>query len=323
MVDALLDPDYDLDDRLFHYTSASGLAGILQSNCFWATHFQFLNDSKEFYAARASLEEFTRVTIQARIAAHMVNNGLQLKGGSTLRETAATAAASIISTLYDGVLGEKDGNFVPYVFSAFCCNQEKNEQLFRDGGLLHWATYGSKGGYALQINPHVLYQVVSKRTPNSYLSRKAVYCSGKVIPDGLRNDFEELAVVLRTICQGGAIGGNVSAAIPVFCRIISLLKDAYFEQENEARIVVMRPHAEIQNQIDKVYIRERNSQLIPYIKLFEGMLLNEAGVIEKIIVGPHENNLRRVAALQTFLRANGLDHIEIAVSNVPYLGLVG
>lgn len=36
---------------LWHYTSASGLFGIIQSECIWATKIQFLNDSREFIEA--------------------------------------------------------------------------------------------------------------------------------------------------------------------------------------------------------------------------------------------------------------------------------
>jgi len=32
---------------LYHYTTASGMKGIIESGCFWATHFRFLNDPKE------------------------------------------------------------------------------------------------------------------------------------------------------------------------------------------------------------------------------------------------------------------------------------
>lgn len=32
---------------LYHYTSASGLRGIVESNRFWATHYRFLNDASE------------------------------------------------------------------------------------------------------------------------------------------------------------------------------------------------------------------------------------------------------------------------------------
>ena len=33
---------------LYHYTKSNGINGIMQTNCFWATKSDFLNDPKEF-----------------------------------------------------------------------------------------------------------------------------------------------------------------------------------------------------------------------------------------------------------------------------------
>ena len=37
-----------LPDRLYHYTDAGGLYGILKDKNLWATHAAYLNDSREF-----------------------------------------------------------------------------------------------------------------------------------------------------------------------------------------------------------------------------------------------------------------------------------
>jgi hypothetical protein len=47
---------------LAHYTSASGLTGVLSSKLLWATHIRFLNDSKEFVHAVSLAKE----SLQAR-----------------------------------------------------------------------------------------------------------------------------------------------------------------------------------------------------------------------------------------------------------------
>lgn len=51
----------DVYPELVRYTTPSGLKGIIESQCLWASHARFLNDSKEidyFFAARcASLLE--------------------------------------------------------------------------------------------------------------------------------------------------------------------------------------------------------------------------------------------------------------------------
>jgi hypothetical protein len=49
-----------LPEKLYHYTNAEGLAGILSSNLLWASHYAFLNDKGEFdYCKRLIAELVT------------------------------------------------------------------------------------------------------------------------------------------------------------------------------------------------------------------------------------------------------------------------
>lgn len=47
--------DAPAPDRLFHYTDAAGLIGILTDECFWATETSYLNDKREIEHAKNSL----------------------------------------------------------------------------------------------------------------------------------------------------------------------------------------------------------------------------------------------------------------------------
>jgi hypothetical protein len=44
-------------DVVYHYTTQSGLKGMLESQTFHATYFAFLNDSQEIYQIRPRLVE--------------------------------------------------------------------------------------------------------------------------------------------------------------------------------------------------------------------------------------------------------------------------
>ena len=79
-----LDKDFHKDERLFHYTSAEGLYGILDSECLWATHFKFLNDSSEFFAARKWLLDFVHRAIHKKVAALKVNGSVTFKEGTDI-----------------------------------------------------------------------------------------------------------------------------------------------------------------------------------------------------------------------------------------------
>jgi len=45
------DLDFSLPSKIYHYTSTSGLRGILENNSLWFTHFEYLNDKSERYYA--------------------------------------------------------------------------------------------------------------------------------------------------------------------------------------------------------------------------------------------------------------------------------
>jgi hypothetical protein len=51
---------YDIDnlpERLYHYTNADGMLGILSSRKLWATHYSFLNDYNEFEYAKGLIRD--------------------------------------------------------------------------------------------------------------------------------------------------------------------------------------------------------------------------------------------------------------------------
>jgi hypothetical protein len=155
-----LAPDFELEERLFHFTSSMGLFGILESGCLWASHFQFLNDSKELFSAKASLEKYVEYELKKWLAAQKVNNSIGLNSSRTIEDISSQESKRIVELLYKATLGSRENKGViePYVFSTFCCSS--SDDRFATGGLLHWATYGQNGGYSIQLNPHKLDQLV-------------------------------------------------------------------------------------------------------------------------------------------------------------------
>jgi hypothetical protein len=101
---------------------------------------------------------------------------------------------------------------------------------------------------------------------------------------------------------------------------MSTLKDPYFAGENEARIIVSLPRFDTSRPRHKIWVRHKEQTFIPYVKLFEDILLGEQNPIEAIVVGPHPKRATMKDALATVLESKGLQHIEITASDVPYVG---
>jgi len=214
----------------------------------------------------------------------------------------------------------------PFVFSGFCCSP--NHPAYNNGGLLHWATYGQRGGYAIRINPHKLHLLLNgerERFPDLVCRSGCVIYSDGAAEAELKKQYQVIASVAKEMIA--ALVKNELEQVDVFrsadpfWRVSSMLKDQYFKDEQEARLVALvlkqgRPG----NPRHKIHVRHNDGLSIPFIKLFEGILLGERCPIEAIIIGPHTEKSRRERALRSYLHGMNLGFIEVIQSNVPYIG---
>ena len=331
----IFDPDFEKEERFFHYTSPAGLYGILESGCLWATHYRFLNDERELFRARPVIVDAVRGAILAQAAAMKVDHIVKFEEGANLRELSLGEAETIVDTMYISTLGATDrsirGIGHPYVFSAFCCAPNEAED-FGNGALVHWGTYGKAGGYALQINPHTiktLLDLESKRIGNlGSMSRKVSYLGGGQPPKEVTDWTKPIANVAKKIVEARLLGQeldkiDVGETLRPFISAICFTKDAFFAPEREARIVVIQPHEHMEKVGRyELQVRQSSGITVPYVKLFDGLLFKECPV-ERILIGPHLNNEKRAIALSAFLKNRGLGHIEVAISTVPYITQLG
>lgn len=319
-------------ERFFHYTGAEGLLGILNSDCFWATQYQFLNDRREIRAAERILQIHLAKGIHRRVAAMKVNGELYVEPGTNLKDVSKEEAEAIVQSHYDATLSF----MAPYITSFFLCDEAKSPTLFKDGILRHWATYGRAGGFAIQISPQKLYNalVASNRdqSHSGVLQTRVIYPDDEDrIDDELGSDFDTLLNVgvrlMEERLRDEKIDGDLRKAIEdsylSFCRVVSSIKLPYFADENEARVVIFRPSVISAKKTGKkkpphmVHLRPGLSSPVPYIKLLENLVLS-SGCIERIIVGPSSENKMSKIALDGFLEARELD-IQVTLSDVPYL----
>lgn len=314
-----LDSDFSADERIFHYTSSQGLYGILESNCLWATHFKFLNDSKEFYKARDILHKYVAHELSARLSNLKDAKQVSIEDGVAISDIATHEAEVIVNAMYTVTM-----NLVWFfVFSGYSCAPD--DETFLHGRHLHWATYGRDGGYAIRLSPHRIKQQLDKYVKENqgygYVSKKVVY-AGETVPETLADEFAVVGEVARRMIEGiikqSMEEADVARSASPFTSICSLLKDEYFRDENEARVVVSTMKDPKYGQ-PKIHIRHRGTTAIPYIRILEDALLAENNPIEAIIIGPHSNQERRREALSTYLTSKGLTNIEILESNVPYI----
>jgi len=139
------------EDALFHYTSADGLIGILQSGEIWSTAYYCTNDVSELAAGAGILKQELR-----RATSKMIEDDDPLvktfaMRGVDIREHAERFEQIVIEQIF---------HILCAYITCFCNPNGKED--FRHGLLSQWRAYGADGGYALQFSRTKLLAAIEK-----------------------------------------------------------------------------------------------------------------------------------------------------------------
>jgi hypothetical protein len=323
------------DNRLslFHYTTGAGLVGILKTNCLFASHSDFLNDSTECQIIRELLAPQIESEIEATTR-ELVRSGLLKKevynayGGAF----STGEANNVLGVLFKAING-----ISPFFITSFCMHA-KGTTDFNNGLLSQWRGYGRNGGFAIEFNERGIDELVSLEAEKySY----DVITTGHVTYENYSEkcdpvDFRGLAnAMTREVfaSQGFDISSltgkqEVTDYIRPFLQSAPFMKHFGFREENEYRLVApcyrtgvnqiaSKEEQELGNfNFKSVDLRRRgDGTLIPYIELFKD--LGRPLPIHSIMVGPHSNQEHQKSALELFLEQRGLS-IPVRVSHLPY-----
>jgi hypothetical protein len=314
-------------DEVYHYTTLSGLKGILETQTLHATHFAFLNDSNEIYQIRPRLVETallitTKLYEDAAAANQRAREGMEAAGG--IPALAAHDAVGVVDSMYRVTLGLDGGTkfFQPFVVS-FCGHKEPYE---REHGLLsQWRAYGKDSGYAIVFDTKALVALLKEEKAHY---RHDTWAIGDVIYDTGEEVFrKEFKSLIDAINQDVSRllkneGGPYTALNNAFMSNIPRYKHRGFKEEQEVRIAISPTDDDLseraraageRDERDKKEIKFRET-LAPYIVLFDKTKTKLP--IKRIIVGPHADKERRLAKLNSYLDILGLK-IDVSCSETP------
>jgi hypothetical protein len=313
-------------NTLYHYTTAEGLKGILESGSIWATNSNYLNDSTELlYGNRKTLEFLTtkRLESDSPLLASFLDSALK-----ALKE--------------DVPMGET-------YLACFC----------RHGDLLsQWRGYGARGlGYSIRLRP--LAMRYNARPDRIYALNKVTY-DDYFLKVEIRKTYDEVVKALNETIElfpkeaiefignptpehAHKIGPDslndaesysrlwesaksklVSLTYFAFCSMFHRFKDNGFHEEDEWRII----HCDAGMMgSPAVSYRTANGIIVPYVELplFRDSAGNPGGFeITGIKCGPSphpENTKRSVEMLLASLKRepnSRLGDIEVENSVIPY-----
>lgn len=278
---------------LFHYTSASGLKGILESRQLWFTSVFHLNDPSE-------------LTSGLETAVDLLNE-LRDKGGKDRKEVCDTMEKVVTHDL-----GFHFGFFV----ASFSRNGNELGQ---------WRAYGDNGrGFAIGLAP-ALFQPEERRVGSN--PNEKFFCSPVIYDEAIsrkthRDVIERALGIVDRMSSAGELNNSgqrahflrelsIAIASRVLWNSITTKHNAYaLEQETRLLMVngidILKPYIET---------RIRGSELVPFIR---APMEIEQGNITKIVVGPAADE-NAEDAVGHLLRRQGIRPDGIVVrSDIPY-----
>nr|WP_294681830.1 DUF2971 domain-containing protein [uncultured Anaerotignum sp.] len=287
-------------DKLYHYTTAEGIRGIVESREFIATKSDFLNDKLEFQYAVEVMERL--------IEKYIVNVDLRKQFSAKLQ--VEIERLGIISSACSSA-DEDEMSFYVVAFSK----QQNNSLL--------WAEFTDFRGYCLEFDYEKIVEGFQERV---FLHGTVIYDEAEqmnVLLESLlscmRNLVDEGAKDLEGFFEEDAIPSEDSLdklveQMAVVCSVYAMFfKKSFFEGEEEYRFIF--PPRKHEQGEDKPKFRLLDQIFLPYIMVrLKGE--KEDLPLQSVMVGAKNNSDIAVRGMKYFLKTQGMD-IPVLLSDIP------
>ena len=289
-------------EKLYHYTTAEGVRGIVENREFMATKSDFLNDKLEFQYAIEVMERLTEK--------YIVNASLRERFFAKLKKE--IDRLGIIAPVCDDHVCDENGlSFYVVAFSKL-----QNNALL-------WAEFTDFKGYCLEFDYMKLVEgfrhrvflhgtvIYDEKEQMNGLLESLLACIRNLQETGmndLENFFEEDAEISET-----SLDKLVSEMAVVVSVYAMFFKKSFFEGEEEYRFVFPPMITEIGTV--KPEFRLLDQIFLPYI-MVEFDRKQEEIPLESVMVGAKNNSDIAVRGMKYFLRSQRLD-IPVLQSDIP------
>lgn len=275
------------EDTLYHYTSLTGLMGIVESKMLRASDIRYMNDSTELKHLLVLLSDEINIRLNA---------------GSAFAQLLNQFSQWLSHRIVDG----------PMLFGA----------SFRANGnlLSQWRGYSTHGkGVSLGFNPKY---VLDCAAYHDFSVGKCIYNpeEQKQIARQIVNSVENTAKSNHADYVQAAIPDFTSIFEFIegdLLKIAAILKHPSFEEEQEWRVV--SPIFTQSNQAP-IYFRESLSMLVPYYAFdFTRNNPEHTLQLQHVFVGPTSNSELSMKSVALYLQRQGCSPTEkISYCRIPY-----
>ena len=277
----------------YHYTSAAGLAGIIETESIWFTSVFHLNDPSELSYGIAMATDV--LTSEADGKHEMIRH---------------------FCDQFEKVLRDE----VPKIFGYYIASFSND-----DDELGQWRAYADDGkGFAIGLAPHLFHpkqQDITKTHPLETIFVAPIVYDPNEVRNNLRDAIKRAIDIIERAIQSGNIKNvkqcgdflremSIALAPPILWTC-NTTKHRSYKTEAETRLLLVNDKTKLE---DFIKTRVRGSTLVPYVS--SPMKVRDAGSIMEIVLGPAAPN-ESEAALRTFLESRGLK-VPIRRSKIPY-----
>jgi len=292
------------DKPLYHYTTQTGLLGIIATRTIWATHTQYLNDRREFLHAVDLVRSEIERLLQEEASSH---------SGQPARKKVLLRMQEAVSE-----------SMSPQTTNICVCSfSEESDSLSQ------WRAYGGSSGFAVGFPSEVLIAATERlkwslapclydATEQRDLVRALVE---EVLEDNLSGEIIADDVTENATSEDRFLSGVGGGLLSDLFRYAPILKDHSFSEEREWRII-SRP---LSCHREGFAYREGRSLLIPYYKfpLWES---NQKLRLHEVVIGPTRDAERSRSSVTSFLvsrnvmtdETEGIFGPDVRISRVPY-----
>ncbi|WP_164871718.1 DUF2971 domain-containing protein [Solirhodobacter olei] len=287
-------------NRLYHYTSAAGLIGILSSRSLWLTDLRYMNDMSELQFAQQAIDQ-------------CISDKLSDPSLSEAQKEFLSRISRSYNPFDSGAA----------VYSASFC---ENKNL-----LSQWRAYrGQGGGYALGFD---FFHTIRLLDRPCFLRRiiYGVEQQRSIIDDAVTNLLAGVHDGSKDLQLSDVSDQFLPAACQVFSQLAAellfCLKHPDFHEEREWRLVSTTPQlSPIQRELIPPQFREFQGNIIPYyavsydrsVKASNDDLSGIGFPIQEVVIGPTVSGDLNESSLRTLMLSLSRDIVpNITKSEIP------
>lgn len=269
---------FTIHKHLFHYTTVQGLFGIIESQCFWLTNMQYMNDLSESSHATKLIKE---------ILTELSKNKKYTDDFSKYLKKA------------NDIYLDNSKNYI----ACFTTNGDS---------LPMWNMYGKNCGVSIEIDLDAGYNFCNQ----GCLFRDMIY-DESILHDHIEKIVDFYQETYRKLNEDKSnnfhtINNTMNEILEKIILFSANVKNKYFSHEAETRLLLTVKDC------DKIKYRVKNNIIVSYIETSpHGLNKDKKLPIKSVIVGPGEEQDIVKSSIMDFLKSKGYN-IEVKSSAIPY-----